>query len=153
MSFSVPEPEVAILGAHQCQLHSDQSDAPDDGLALKQRPRREIDIGFGRLGDETVLGVEHARAQNNQIDATLIARPFDGRLVILDRDARERLSDRARKRVAERPERNRANQQPDHGADHEKDDSSADPARNKRRMADVMGLDVLTKEQIPLPGS
>ncbi len=139
------EPQCAIGIPHQGQLHADERDPPDHRLAFQQRPRGEIDIGFGRLSDEIVLGVENARSQNDEIDPPLIARPFDGRLVVFNRDARERLPDRVGQRAVQGAQRDRSHQQPDHGPNHEKDDGRPDPAGNEGGMANVMGLDVLPK--------
>ena len=105
------EPHAAVLGAHERQLHADQRDARYDELALDERPRRQIDVGLRRLGDDAALGVEHARAEHDEIDAALVARPFDRCLVVFDGDARQCLGEGVGNLARQRSERNRADQQ------------------------------------------
>ena len=147
------EAKSAFGVPHERELHADERDAADDGLAFQQRPGREIDIGFGSLCDEALLGVENTCAQNDEIDPPLVARPFDGRLVVLYRDAGKGLGDRVGECATQRTQRDGPDKQPDHSPNHKKDDGRPDPARHEGGMADVMSLDVLPKEQIPLPGS
>ena len=87
----VAEPQRAVDIAHHRQLYADQRDARHDDLALDEGLRGEVDVHLRRLGDDAALGVEDPRAQYDEVDPALIARPFPGRLVVFDRDARKGL--------------------------------------------------------------
>ncbi len=87
------EPQMAVRRAHKRELHADKRDALDLDPALEKRCGRQNDLGLGGLGNDALVFVEHARAQNDQIDPALVARPFECGFVVAHGEARQRLRD------------------------------------------------------------
>ncbi len=98
------EANAAIVHPHQRQLHADQGDAPHFEMPRQERPRRQVDIGLGGLGDDAAARIEHARAQDHQVDAALVPAPFDRGLVVFQGDAGQRLADGVGDGAAQRPQ-------------------------------------------------
>ena len=62
-------------------------------LPCEKRRRRQNDLGLGRLRDDALVLVEHARAQNDEIDAAFVARPFECGFVVAHGKPRQRIGD------------------------------------------------------------
>ena len=102
------QPQAAVLGAHQRQLHADQRDVLDDDLALQERLGRQADFGLGCLSDNPAVGIEYPRAQDDEVHPALVAGPLDRGLVVFDSNPGQRFGERVGQCARERAERHRA---------------------------------------------
>ena len=137
----VAQAHTAVLHVHQGEFHAHQGDALDHDLAAKEWRRGKIDRGLGRARHDPAVTVIEPRAQHHQIHPALVPAPFDGGLVIVQRNARQGFMDRTRECAPQRAQRHRAPQQPKPRADHEKHDGRHQRAHNQAGVAHVMGLD------------
>ena len=88
------QPDAAVLHMHQGELHPHQGDALDHELAVQEGRGGQTDRRLGGAGDDAAPGIGDAGAQHHQVDPALVAAPFDGGLVIIQVDARQRVVNR-----------------------------------------------------------
>jgi len=75
------EMDCAVFGTHTRQLNADQTEALNAQRAADQKGRVEIEVRFGRLGNDPPVQVEYLGAEHYQVDLAVGARPFEDGLV------------------------------------------------------------------------
>src|SRR5205823_14564844 len=71
----------ARSGADERELHAEKGNPAHHNLAAKERRGSEPDFRLRRLRDDAALPVEHARAQNDEVDARFASRPGERRAI------------------------------------------------------------------------
>jgi hypothetical protein len=129
--------QLAVLGVNQRQLNADQHNATYDNLSVEERRRRQTYFRLWRLGDYASIAVEDAGAENHDIDATFIARPFECRFVEAYVYTREYLLKSRMKLATEGTQRYRPYQNPHKHADTEESNGSQQSGRNPDDLVQV----------------
>ena len=94
------------------RLRTDQPEALEIEMTCNDGRRVEIEIRLWRLRNDMAVEIKNLRAEDDQIDLALRARPFKDRLIEADDHARYRMVHRVLDDAREGTKRNRSHQEP-----------------------------------------
>src|SRR5215467_11860376 len=113
-----------VRGPHARELRANERETFEIEMSFEESSRVEIEIGFGRLGDNPAFSVEDLGPEHDQIDPALRSRPLEHRLIEADDDSGNRVIDGVLDGPCKGAQRNRAHQQPQCGTAQEKEQGS-----------------------------